>query len=78
MDEFIQAVHNDTFERKHYLMGTTIMSHAVKDVVMRYTVKKYAKFVKTKMVKDWIDKNKLYEPWVIKLLMKSYHANLSS
>ena len=84
LEEFIQAVDNDIFERKHSLMSSSIMFHAVQDVArskeMQNTCKEENGVSRTQIM-DWIGKNKLYEQWVIKLLtkleMKSYQANLS-
>mmetsp|Transcript_23003 Transcript_23003/g.34273 ORF Transcript_23003/g.34273 Transcript_23003/m.34273 type:complete len:540 (-) Transcript_23003:52-1671(-) len=84
LDEFIQAVDNDIFERKHSLISSGIMYHAVQDVMNCASLQKTSKEengVSRTEIMDWIGNNEQYKPWVIKLLtkleMKSYQANLS-
>ena len=84
LEEFIQAVDNDIFERKHSIISSHIMFHAVKEVAKNKELQEESKKeegVSRTKIMDLIAQNNLYETWVKKLLtkleMKTYQSNLS-
>ena len=84
LSEFIEAVDNDIFERKHSMMSSCIMYHAVQDVKKSRQLQKISKDengMSRAQIMDWIGDRSVYKEWSVKILtqleMKSYKSNLS-
>ena len=84
IEEFINAVDSDVFERRHSLISGHILFHAVQDVARSQEMQDISRRengISRSEIMQWIDKNEMYAKWVIKMLTKletkSYQANLS-
>ena len=82
--EFLTAVETDKFERKHSMISTSILHHAVQDVAVDDEIRKASAEedgVSRTVIMDWIADSDVYGKYVkallTKLEMKSYQQNLS-
>jgi len=82
--EFLTAVETDKFERKHSMMSTNILNHAVQNVATDEKIKKISDEedgISRTVIMDWIADSSVYEKYIkallTKLEMKSYQQNLS-
>lgn len=82
--EFLHAVSSDTFERRHSIISTGILQHAVDDCandgkMQALSMKEDG--VSRSVIMDWIAANSVYSEYIkallTKLEMKSYQQNLS-
>jgi hypothetical protein len=84
IQEFLTAVETDKFERKHSMISTSILHHAVEDVAGNEKIRKTSAEedgVSRTVIMDWIADSDVYGKYVkallTKLEMKSYQQNLS-
>ncbi len=82
--EFVQAVETDTFERKHSMISTSILQHAVTDAANDAALREQSDKeggVSRTLLMEWIAANESYTNYVSALLtkleVKSYQQNLS-
>lgn len=82
--EFLHAVSSDTFERRHSIISTGILQHAVDDCandgkMQALSIKEDG--VSRSVIMDWIAANSVYSEYIkallTKLEMKSYQQNVS-
>ncbi len=82
--EFLHAVSSDTFERRHSIISTGILQHAVDDCandgkMQALSIKEDG--VSRSVIMDWIAANSVYSGYIkallTKLEMKSYQQNVS-
>jgi len=84
MAEFLHAIESGNFERKHSMISTSILQHAVVDATKDAKLREQSKTeggVSRATLMDWIASSDVYGKYVTALLtkleMKSYQQNLS-